>query len=424
MATESLETDIQRKLVMAIKNTTKLIETCLDAKDLRMDDKAFTRERSLGAKNILHLLLHKIYHSLQLCLDKYFKGIDIIPVSKQAFSQSRKHLNPEYVRKFVDMTSELAAQDNTVPNYKGMRLIAIDGSDIALENTPELKETFGCSGPKNDAATALCSVAYGPLDQAIYDCRIEHYAADERDLAKEHVKRLSELGLRGSLLLFDRGYPSAEFVAFLYDSSFQFVIRVRNKFNLDADDMKTQGMINLKHNDKEYLVRVLKVKLDNGETETLLTSLNQKQLPIRKAGELYFQRWKVETAYDLLKSKLELENFSGKTHVSVLQDFYATMYLGNIAAFAAEEADDQISDADKDKDLKYQRKASRTRTIAKLRDVFLSVITEQDEAKRSTMLDELISDISRYPIQVVPNRSPTRKLPRKKRFYIGRRSVV
>ena len=88
------------------------------------------------------------------------------------------------------MTSELAAQDNAMPNYNGMRLIAIDGSNIALENTPELKEVFGCSGPKNDAATARCSIAYGPLDHAIYDCRIDCYTADERDLAREHVKEL------------------------------------------------------------------------------------------------------------------------------------------------------------------------------------------------------------------------------------------
>jgi hypothetical protein len=424
MTTENLKNTIRRKLAMAIENTQKLIETCLDAPDLRIGDESFTRERSLGAKKILQLLLYRIYHSLQLCLDKYFGEIRAASVSKQAFSQARKHLNPEYVRGFVDMTSELAAQDNTMPSYNGMRLIAIDGSDIALENTPELKEAFGCSGPKNDAATALCSIAYGPLDHVIYDCRIDRYATDERDLAKEHVKRLSELGLRGSLLIYDRGYPSAELLAFLYESGFQFVMRVRSKFNLDADDMKTQGWIKLKHNDKEYPVRVLKVTLNTGETETLLTSLNQKQLPIRNAGNLYFERWKVETAYDLLKSKLELENFSGKTKISVLQDFYATMYLANIAAFAAEEADEQVAKMDKDKELKYPRKANRTRTIGKLRDVFLRLIMEQDEATRNTMLDELVSDISRYPIPIVSNRSPARKLPRKKRFFIGRRSVV
>lgn len=89
-----------------------------------------------------------------------------------------------------------------------MRLIAIDGTDIALESSPALKEASGCSGPGKDAATALGSLAYGPLDHAIYDCQFAPYAADERDLAIKHMERLTELGLTGSLLLFDRWYPS------------------------------------------------------------------------------------------------------------------------------------------------------------------------------------------------------------------------
>jgi hypothetical protein len=311
-----------------------------------------------------------------------------------------------------------------MPSYNGMRLIAIDGSDLALENTPELKESFGCSGPKNDAATALCSIAYGPLDGVVYDCRIDHYTVCERSLAEEHIKRLKELDLGGSLLIFDRGYPSARFIALLYESGFQFVMRVRDKFNLVVDNIKTQGFVNLKHSDKEYSVRVLKIKLETGETETLLTSLDQKQLAIEDAGALYFKRWKVETAYDLLKSKLELENFSGKTKVSVLQDFYATIYLNNISAFASEEANEKIANADKGKNLKHPRKANQARTISKLRDVFLSIIAERDEAKRKIMLDKLILDIARYPIPDVPNRSAPRKPPRKKRFYIARKPVV
>ena len=245
-----------------------------------------------------------------------------------------------------------------------MRLIAIDGSDIALENTPELKEAFGCSGPKKEAATALCSIAYGPLDDVIYDCRIDRYNTDERTLAKAHVTRLLELGLGDSLLLFDRWYPSAEFIAFLYQSGFQFVMRQRGKFNLEADAIKKQGWINLKYNTKEYPVRVLKVKLPTGEMEALFTSLNQKQLPIRNAGPLYFERWKIETKYDQIKSK-----------------------------------------------------ASRNRTISKLRDVFLCLITEPDENKRNTLLDKLIVAIIRYPVPIVQERSPKRKPSRKKRFY-------
>lgn len=225
---------IKRKLEMAIKETQRLTETCLESDKLRLGAKAFTRKRSLGAKKILQILLHGIYHSLQLCLDKYFADINENPISKQAFSQARKHLNPEYVRSFVDMTSKIAADDQALPSYNSMRLIAIDGSDIALENTSELRETFGCSGPQKDAATALCSIAYGPLDQMIYDCRIDRYNVDERTLAKAHVLRLTELGLKGSLLLHDRWYPSAEYIAFLYEAGFHFVMRVRRKFNLET----------------------------------------------------------------------------------------------------------------------------------------------------------------------------------------------
>jgi hypothetical protein len=413
-----------RKLNMAATITQQIIKTCTLSDNLRLDPKAFTRERRLGAEKTLQIILYRIYHSLQLSLDKYFADIGETPVSKQAFSQARKHLDPEFIRSFADMTSKLAADDQALPNYKGMRLIAIDGSDTALENTPELKAAFGCSGSKKNAATALCSIAYGPLDQIVYDCRIDTYDTDERELAKAHVLRLTELGLKGSLLLHDRWYPSAEYISFLYESGFHFVMRVRKKFNLEADAIKTQGWIYLRHNGKEYPVRVLKVMLDTGETETLFTSLNQKQLPIREAGPLYFERWKVETAYDQIKSKLELENFSGKTSVSVLQDFYATMYLANMVAFAAEEADGQISEADSGKNLKYTRKANRNRTISKFREVFLRIIIEPDETNRMAMLDKLIEAIVRYPVSIVPGRSPERNLPRKKRFFQTRRSVL
>ena len=420
----AIKSEAKRKLAVTISKTSQLIETCLGSDDLRLEDNAFTRKRRLGAQKTLRIILHRIYCSLQLCLDKYFDEIGEIPVSKQAFSKARRNLNPEYVRKFADASSEAAAEDATMPDYKGMRLIAIDGSDVALENTKELKDEFGCSGPKKNSATALSSIAFGPLDHVIYDCRIDRYDTDERTLAKAHVGRLTELGLKGSLLLFDRGYPSADFIASLYESGYPFVMRVRRKFNIEVDNIKTQGWINLYHNDKAYPVRVLKIKLPSGEIETLLTSLHQKQLPISQAGELYFNRWGVETAYDIIKSKLELENFSGKTKVSVFQDFYATIYLANLAAFANEEADELISAADSGKNMKYHRKSNCNRTISRLRAVFLSLIMEPDASMRNDMLDKLVLYISRYPVPVVPDRSPPRKSPRNKRFFQNRRSVV
>lgn len=136
------------------------------------------------------ILLHRLACSLQLGMDRFFKYLDEETVSNQAFSKARANLNQEYVRKFVDGIAEIHAQAPDTPTYCRMWLIAIDGTDIALENSAELKAAFGCSGPKCDAATALGSIAYDPLDQAIYDCRIVPYATAERDLAKLHMAQL------------------------------------------------------------------------------------------------------------------------------------------------------------------------------------------------------------------------------------------
>ena len=400
------------------------LEQCKDKPNLRARAEAFTRERKLGAKRLLELILLRVYRALQLTLDDYYEGLGEPTISKQAFSKARRDLNPEFVRSFFDITAETGAEDDTMDTYKGMRLIAIDGSDVALENSKDLKANFGCSGPKKNAATALCSVAYGPLDHVIYDGRIDRYEKDERDLAKLHVERLLELGLGGSLLLFDRWYPSAEFIAFLLEKGFHFVMRARSKWNLQADEIKTEGWICVNFNGKSYPVRVLKVVLPTGEIETLLTSLNKAQLSIRDAGELYFKRWGVETSYDLLKSKLQLENFSGKTKISVEQDFYATIYLANMAAFIDGEADEEIRMADAGKSLLYARQANRNRTIAKLRRNFLRLLLEPDSDMRNAMLSRVIASISSYPVPIVPDRSPARKIPRAKRFHVAKKSVV
>lgn len=402
----------------------KYLDNCQNDPDLRLKNSAFTRERKLTAKRMLMILLQRLACSLQLGLDRFFEQLGEETVSKQAFSQARANLNPQYVRKFADGIAEIHAQDPDAPSYCGMRLIAIDGTDIALENSAELKKVFGCSGSKRSAATALGSMAYGPLDHAIYDCQIAPYATDERELAKLHMTRLQELGLGGSLLLFDRWYPSAAFLDHTRKSGFSFVMRVREKWNLQVDAIESEGWVRLSHEGEEFSVRVLKVLLPNGEMETLLTNLDEKQLPLSQAAALYFKRWTIETAFDTLKSKLQLENFSGKTEVSVCQDFYATVYIAGFAMICAADATKQIQVNDQGKNLKYARKANMNRSIACLRNRFFRMILEENPDIRHALLDRLCRDIASYPEPIRPDRSPSRNNPRNKRFFIAKKSVL
>jgi hypothetical protein len=78
-------------------------------------------------------------------------------------------------------------------------------------------------------------------------------------------------------------------------------------------------------------VRVLKFRLPGAETETLISSLKDSRYRIKRFKELYFKRWPIETKYDEVKKKLEVENFSGILADNIRQDFYAAVTLGNIA---------------------------------------------------------------------------------------------
>jgi hypothetical protein len=49
---------------------------------------------------------------------------------------------------------------------------------------------------------------------------------------------------------------------------------------------------------------------------------------------MYFKRWGIEIKFDELKNRLQIENFTGDTKEKILQDFYASIYLSNMASLA------------------------------------------------------------------------------------------
>lgn len=68
-------------------------------------------------------------------------------------------------------------------------------------------------------------------------------------------------------------------------------------------------------------VRFVRVVLPTGEIEVLATSLlDEVRFPDAVFADLYHERWGSETYYDLIKNRLECENFSGKSAESVRQD--------------------------------------------------------------------------------------------------------
>ena len=93
---------------------------------------------------------------------------------------------------------------------------------------------------------------------------------------------------------------------------------------------------------QELKLRVVKVILDTGEEEILITNISETEIPTEKMKEVYFLRWKIETSYDVIKNKLQIENFSGYSKKAIEQDFYAQILLFNMVEDIKREVNEEV----------------------------------------------------------------------------------
>jgi hypothetical protein len=91
-------------------------------------------------------------------------------------------------------------------------------------------------------------------------------------------------------------------------------------------------------------VRFVALRLETGALEVLVTSLlDEQRFPTLDFKAIDNLRWGVETLYDVLKTRLALENFSGKTATAVRQEFHATIFLTGLESWLTAEADDKLA---------------------------------------------------------------------------------
>jgi len=122
--------------------------------------------------------------------------------------------------------------------------MAIDGTSLRLPSDAALLKFFGGLGRKKTAVTASASLLYDLENDIVVDARIAPLSTGERSLAEENLKVLKALDSFNSghrkLLVFDRGYPSPQFINSVSDKQIAYVMRVKNGFfrKPDIDGVK------------------------------------------------------------------------------------------------------------------------------------------------------------------------------------------
>ena len=394
----------------------------------RQREQDFTRRRKLSFTELVYFLLHQQRCSTQCALERHFiaKGDYETHMTQQSFSDARKKVKWEAFQElFQNTVTDIYCQQCGWNTWHGYTVLAIDGSKTQLPSDPSLLDIFGGMGPGAKAATAQASFLYDPLNDVIVDARLAPLAKRERELAKEHLLRLEQLSaIKRKLIIFDRGYPSVDMIQTLRASHCEFLFRVRKKYSLELDALET-GLhtIHFPIEDGSSLcLTAIKLSLDSGETETLLTSLQDKRMGLKAFKALYFARWGIETKINDLKHKVEMENFSGRLENNLYQDFYASMQLLNLVAVAAGEAQGIIDFATNDAN-KYHYKPNINHAIGVYKDAFIAFVIEPHSKKREQTLLRIIALIAKGKSPIRPNRSiPRNPQPRNSNFYHNTKS--
>ncbi len=257
------------------------------------------------------------------------------------------------------------------------------------------------------------------------DAQLSPTTTDERSLAMQHWPHCQP----DDLLLYDRGYPSYDFMYQHKQQGLAFVMRVPIVFNKVTDAFLASGRLSATVNfyprrqnfqglpyrkDTPLAVRLIRVTLPDGQTELLATSLlDEEAYPTEDFAHLYARRWQQEVRFDVLKSNLGLENFSGYSVLSVEQDLYAALFLLNLQALASDEVREQVKESTQHRQHDYQ--VNQALSLGFLKERVIDLFYSQQP-------EELIASLKRLFIQHVepvraerrPDRNPKKYKKKKK----------
>jgi hypothetical protein len=392
----------------------------------RKNKKDFSRTRKLPFALLVLYLCNLTKSSYQPELNKFFKiltGSTVAKniVSKVALCKARKKLKYEALTELNKQSVDYFNTNFNPTKWNGFFLKAIDGSTVKLPNFPEISKHFGTWKPRQGDPIPMARISqmFDPLNKVTTHALISPKRVGEREMAANHFEHLTNQ----DLVLLDRGYPAfwlfklilfynAHFCSRISIKKWKIVREFINSGKQDqvvSIDAPTTSIATCQEYGLDLCpikLRLIRVELDSGKPEVLVTSLlDSEKYPTDLFAKLYHDRWPVEEDYKVMKCRIELENFSGQSSLSVYQDFHARTFSKNITSMLAFAAQPLVEETAGDK--KHNYKINFTQALSTMRDTIVILL-----AKPTTVIQSIISDIlETFAMATEPVR-PDRKFPR------------
>lgn len=407
--------------------------------DIRGDNPhAFTRTRKLPPYRLmLQMFAQKGKTQLSELMNLY-KDLDTnLDVSTVAFFNARMKFNP-YALKLMsrDFLSEIYDRENeSFVKLNGYYVTAVDGSDFVLPSTDDNAMKYGRA--TNNSVNleeddypveGKLSVIYDCINKCIFDSEIGEYKHSERDFASKHLKSLKEIIRVPTITIFDRGYFSMRLVDQMIEDHQKFLFRlpkgVLNRYvdqvscgedkifdvtfnRVQTNDYREDRKFRMKLMNTVYQLRIVKIPIVNADTgkideEILVTNLSQDEFDIEALKELYHLRWEIETAYNILKNKMKIEEFSGYRERLILQDIYACIWLYNIIMMRIIEINEENEIPEER--YKYEMKRNINITIGIVKTYFVKSIILAGKEESVEYFNTYTGLINKYLVPIRPGR--------------------
>jgi hypothetical protein len=362
-------------------------------------------------------------------------------ISKVGYLKQRLKLNPVAFLALARHHAENFYKDTQLVKKKnGYLILAADGSAMNIPTTEENLTTYGNASKKNVKPRAQLGISclYDTINKMIVDCSINRWKFSEREQTLLHIDNMLEvIGSHRCVIILDRGYPSAEFFIDLMERQQKFLVRLSaSTFKQEQKKMSSEDCLVEVVFDKtrinphrgtptaEKLVkagsihlRFVRILLQSGEYEYLGTNLTPEEFSAKEIGELYSMRWELETAFDDLKNKLGIENFTGTKSILLEQDIYATIYLCNIMNDIMLEAQMELGQ-EEGHDGKHVMAINKNIAIGIMKEDLIHFILEKSDRKRKARMTAIVNEIKRNLLPVRKGRH----YPRTKGFLAGKHS--
>jgi hypothetical protein len=414
----------------------------------RMRAQDFTRHRQLSFPVVMLFILQKTVKSLQRhlheFLDELAGGELFEPVTAGAFTHARAKLKHAA---FIELNQGTlvpwiygSEHNQSLRRWRGHRLLGVDSSLLRLPNSDELREQFNLVEVKNQSGSTgtsypegRMSVVYDLLNRVGLDGRLEPGSMGEVELAIEQLSQASP----GDVLINDRGFTGYRYLAWHHRLGLHHISRCSTASFAAAQELfranrggcsrvvklmaRAEERAELRRLELplELKVRFISVRLPTGQLEVLVSSLlDQRQYPTEQFLEVYHWRWGHETFYHVLKSRLDLENFSGQTGEAVRQDFHAALLLCNLETILIGPVQDQLQRSSSQD--RHSKQINHAVSFHALKDQLIGLLYSQ------APIDQVVEKLQRLfrgsPVSVRPHRKPPRpKLSLARSYHFQRR---